>query len=67
MHYEVMQKKQQDDLGNYSLKVQAQLTSLLLRAKPNSSERIQNSIMLRVTVLPFISLSVFVNPESAFS
>lgn len=67
MHYEVMQKKQQDDLGNYSLKVQAQLTSLLLRAKPTSSERIQNSIMLWVTVLPFISLSIFVNPESAFS
>ena len=46
MLYEVMQKKQQDDLGNYRLKVWDQLTSLLLRVKPGFSENIQNSIML---------------------
>lgn len=38
MLYEVMQKKQQDDLGNYKLKVWGQLPSLLLRVKPGLSE-----------------------------
>lgn len=38
MLYEVMQKKQQDDLGNYRLKVWGQLPSLLLRVKTGLSE-----------------------------
>lgn len=33
MLYEVMQKKQQDDLGNYRLKVWGQLPSLLLKSE----------------------------------
>lgn len=62
-----MQKKQQDDLGNYRLKFWGELTSLLLRVEPGLPENIRNSIMIWVTVLPFTSLSFFINPESAFS